>query len=383
MGLIPHYTQKSGTPAVTGAGFGLLGCKCGESLLIAGYEPRNFLGIAIQCAACEHITETPGLAPGAPPPGTVTLLQRGLADPPATIGADTVLISREELDRLAALYMPRRTESDLHRISEALLDDVDFQQRRWTELPLDPDPAGYRTQPLAWAVAHFRERLRDPSWTTFANDTDGVAMTVIAAFRDLFGSWVNHPLFGAMVRGAAADGFSLHAMARFGAAKAMALSGNQISHVLTEGALAHVIGHQVMPPGDSPIALSVKRFDRFEWPDGGAATERAVHAAVLEAMEASRGHINRLHPGILVLSSGASDAAFDTHFTRAAIGAVTTHGKRHRGLAALAIILPKIAVTGQPGEVRFGYTFYPIPNRQDDAGKALAVGNRTDFGGRR
>ena len=55
-------------------------------------------------------------------------------------------------------------------ISDALLDDVEFQQRRWTDEPLDP-PAARATSDhaLAWAVAHFRARLRDPDWTSFAD----------------------------------------------------------------------------------------------------------------------------------------------------------------------------------------------------------------------
>ena len=62
----------------------VFGCRCGQSLLIAGYEPRNFLGIAIQCAACGRISETPGLPQGAAPPAAVTLVERGAENPPAT-----------------------------------------------------------------------------------------------------------------------------------------------------------------------------------------------------------------------------------------------------------------------------------------------------------
>ena len=101
----------------------------------------------------------------------------------------------------------------------ALLDDVEFQQRRWTEEPLDPTAHSHKDHALAWAVAHFRKRLRDPDWTSFIDDVDMVAVTVIAAFRDLFASWVHHPLFGAMVGTVAVQGFSLHALAMFGAGK--------------------------------------------------------------------------------------------------------------------------------------------------------------------
>src|ERR1051326_6440545 len=175
----------------------MLSCDCGQSLLIAGYEARNFLGIAIKCAACGRVTETPLLPEATMPPPHVTVVERGTENPPSRIAADTVLISREEAGRLAALFQPRSTDKDSYEISDTLLDDVDNQQWRFTGTFLNPTPDGYKSQPLAWAVAHFRQRSRDPDWTTFVDANDMAAITVIAAFRDLFGSWAHHPLFTA------------------------------------------------------------------------------------------------------------------------------------------------------------------------------------------
>ena len=104
MALPPHYVQTGNTPAIAGPGFGVFGCECGQSLLISGYEPRHFLGIAIRCASCGRVSETPGLAEGTPPPPSVTLVERGAENPPSAISLGTVLIGREEMDRLAALY---------------------------------------------------------------------------------------------------------------------------------------------------------------------------------------------------------------------------------------------------------------------------------------
>jgi hypothetical protein len=379
--LIPHYTQAGGAPAVTGGGFGVLACDCGQSLLIAGYEPRNFLGIAIKCAACGRITETPGLPAGAPPPTAVTLIERGAESPPAAITRDTVLIAREEMERLATLYQPRSTEADPHVISDALLDDVEFQQRRWTEEPLNPSPAGYKQDPFAWAVAHFRARLRDPEWHSFIDNTDMAAVTVIAAFRDLFASWVHHPLFGAMVGTAAVQGFSLHAMAMFGAAKSLASAGNRVGFVPTEGPRPRIVSFQLVMGGQDQMPVSVNRFDKFEWPDGADVTQPAVRAAVTEAVASVQGRINRLRPGILVLSPGASEGTFDQLLVDSITAVIGTHGKRHRGIAAVAAIFPKVRITGTPREVRFGYTFYPVANRNHVTGEQVRIGTRADHVG--
>jgi hypothetical protein len=379
--LPPHYTQRGRAPAIAGAGFGLFSCACGDSLLIAGYEPRNFLGIAIQCAACGRIAETPGLPPGAAPPTAVTVVERGAENPPPTVAGDTVLISREEIERLAVLYQPRSTDTDSHVISDALLDDVEFQQRRWTEQPLDPSADNYQDQALAWAVAHFRRRLRDPDWTGFADEHDIVAVTIIAAFRDLFASWVHHPLFGAMVNTAAVQGFSLHAMALFGAAKSLASAGNRVGFVPTIGPRPRIVSFQLVLGTQEQMSVAVNRFDRFAWPDGPQGTPPTVRAAVIEAMASVQGSINRLRPGILVLSGGVSHAGVEQLLLDGIAGAIGSHGKRNRGLAAMAAIFPKVGRTGRPREVRFGHAFYPVSNRNHSVGQSVRIGSRADHSG--
>jgi len=381
VGLLPHYTQVGTSPAVSGDGFGVFGCDCGKSVLIAGYEPRNFLGIAVQCAACGRIAQTPGLPIGAPPPPNVTVVERGAGHPPAIVGRETVLIGRDEVERLAALYQPRSTGSDPHVISDSLLDDVDFQQRRWTGEPLDLNSPTYRDRALAWAVAHFRARLRDPDWVSFADNTDLVAVTVIAAFRDLFASWVHHPLFGAMIGTAAAQGFSMHAMAMFGAAKSLASAGNRVTFVPAAEARPRILAFQLVLGSQEEMTVVVNRFDRFEWPNGGRATPPGLRAAVTDAMAASQGSINRRHPGMLILSGGASEGMFDQLLIDAIGAALDSHGKRHRGLAAVAAIFPKVGITGKQREARFGYVFYPVPNRHNAMGTTIRIGARADYAG--
>ena len=37
-------------------------------------------------------------------------------------------------------------------------------------------------------------------------------------------------------------------------------------------------------------------------------------------------------------------------------------GRRHRGVAAVAVVMPKVLPVGQPDQIGFGYAFYPIRN---------------------
>jgi hypothetical protein len=298
------------------------------------------------------------------------LIERGAENPPAIVTAGTVLISREEIERLAALYQPRRTEDDLHDICDALLDDVDATQRRWTEAALDPSSTDHKNDALAWAVAHFRMRLRQPGWTNFVDPNDMAAVTVIAAFRDLFASWVHHPLFGAMIGTAASQGFSLHAMGMFGAAKALALSGNRVAFGATEGPRPKIISLHIVTGEQDQMQIAMTRL---EWADGTLVTSQVVRGAVIEAMASVQGRLNRLRPGMLILSGGAAAAAYDRLVMDGMAAAVDSHGKRHRGLSAVAAILPKVVPTRKLAEVRFGYAFYPVANRHHSTGQPVQI----------
>ena len=377
--MIPHYVQTGAAPAVTGEGSGMFDCVCGHSTLIAGYDPLHFLCIALRCAACGTVNETPGVPPGVLPPSPVMLIERGAEQPPAFVPTGTILASREEIERITALCLPHDTAHDSHVMSAALLDELIATHDLWTGAPLDPAPRSYKDAPLAWAVAHYRARLREPEWTVFATNTDLVAMTVIAAFRDLFASWGHHPLFPAMMGTAITQDFSLHAMAIFGVAKIMTRAGNPVGFTVSTGARPRIFSLYSGLPGPEQMTIAVNRFARFEWPDGAPMTPRAVLAAVIEAMASVQGSINRLRPGLLVLSGGAAEGPFDQMLVDGIIGAIGSHGKRHRGLAAVAGVLPKIWIGG-PGTVRFGYSFYPTANRHHSVGERVRAGGETGPG---
>ena len=379
-----RITRRSGDPRPSPArASGMFSCACGQSLLIAGYEPRNFLGIAIQCAACGRISETPGLPHGAPPPPAVTLVERGAENPPSAID------QRHRPDQPRGNRTPRGAVSaaiDRHRSAR--------DQRRAARrcgvpaAPLDrasrsiPRRATTSDHALAWAVAHFRGRLRDPEWTSFADDADIVAVTIIAAFRDLFASWVHHPLFGAMVNTAAAQGFSLHAMAMFGAAKSLASAGNRVGFVPTAGAQAADCfvsvgagraGSDVGRGATGSIGSS-GRTARKARPDGARGGDRG-DGRRCKAASIGCGR------GILVLSGGISHGGVDQLLLDSINAALASHGKRHRGLAAVAAIFPKVGPTGQAARGAVRLLVLSDANRNHAVGQSVRIGSRADHTG--
>ncbi len=83
---------------------------------------------------------------------------------------------------------------------------------------------------------------------------------------------------------------------------------------------------------------------------------------VVDALSAAQGRVNRARPGIVVLTASIFQPDFDQMVVDAIHAAFQAVGRRHRGVAAVAIVMPKVLPIGTPDQVGFGYAFYPIRN---------------------
>ena len=140
-----------------------------------------------------------------------------------------------------------------------------------------------------------------------------------------------------MAAGAAAAGFSTHALAVFAAARCMAADGNRIGLVPPDRGERidgfHITTGSTETGSPERVAVLVHRFDRFDWPRGRGVEVAATRAATIDALIASQGRINVRRPGMVVLSVGlgaprARSAARRGH----RLGPCTTVGAEHRGL---------------------------------------------------
>jgi hypothetical protein len=386
--LDPHFIQVGDEPAIIGEGSDDLPCPSCGSVLVKGYLPLNLLGIDIRCARCGTITTTPGLPAGSNVPPRVMPVERRLEPLPrsATVGRLAALASREEIERLARLYAPRTPSSDRFVVDQAFLDQAALDYDRLTDGKLDHDlavaaaagtqpAAGIRANALAWALEHLRAASRAEGWSWYGTDAGSVATTVVAAFQHFVACWSHHPLFGAMVATVADLGFSLHAFARFGAAKCLADSGNRIGFPPPEESDGRIADFFIPVSPTERWDVIVKVFDQFEWPEGRSWDQGSLRAAVLDAMETSQGRINRRHFGLLVLSAGAVRSAFDQPIVDAINDAMQAHGRRNRGLGGVSVIMPKLLATDLPNAARFGFAFYPVGN-QHFAGQISPLGGQ-------
>ena len=354
-----------------GTGDGILECRCGNRL-IEQYDPARFLAVGLQCGRCGQVTTTPGLTDGARPPFAV-IIAEPVAQPrtsTTTLTPSAYIIGRAEMDRITALYTPVTPPDFTYTISDALLEEAIAAYSRVTgeRLPSwDADLAapyrGLREHALAWAVQHLRARMRQGSWACMDDIPTPIAVVTIAGFLHFVATWSHHPLFGSMVAGASAHGFSVHDLAPFAAAHCATMMGNRISYPPAVGEPPRITGFNLATGPTDLTQVHIDVFDRFEVPFGKAWDPASLRSAVGDHIAASQGRINPRNHGLLILSPGIALLGFDEALIRAVQETLQAHGRRHRGLMAVAPMVLRLQPLADRHMVRLCYGFFPIPNR--------------------
>lgn len=387
----PHFVQAAGRPIFIGHGTGVLNCRCGQSELVRGYDPKNFLAVDLQCATCGAVTTTPGLLALNNPPASVVPLERTAETPPegATLLAGHVLAGREELDRLMHIYQPGGPASDFVSITGEWLDSVAADYDRLTngllETHLSEVAAAEATKPLsglakyklAWALHTLRAGIADPDWACWSSSEASVATTLAAAFRYFTACWSHHPLFPEMAAAAADTGYSLHGLALFATAKVLSDSGNRIAFLPARDGSGRVKDFAIAMGPTDRLTCIVDVFDRYEWPVQRGWTFPELCSAVQERLLASKARINPRHPGMIVLSPGPVQETIEQPLVDAIAATLHTQGRRYRHVSAMSVILAKVAPTQERNTVRFGYSFLPIANPRH-AAVTVQIGGKAE-----
>jgi hypothetical protein len=384
----PHFAQAPGRPIFLGQGTGVLNCRCGQSELVRGYDPRNFLAVDFQCANCGAITTTPGLSALSSPPAAVIPLERSAEIPPegASIPPGQVLAGREELDRLMRIYQPGGPASDVVAVTPDWLDALEADYDRLTNGLLathlsEVEAAesaktlsSFARYPLAWAIHTLRAGIADPNWSCAATDEASVASTVAAAFRYFIECWSHHPLFPDMAATAADTGFSLHGLDLFATAKLLSDSSNRIAFMPAHDGSGRVKDFAIAMGPEDRLTCIVDPFNHYEWQPNPRLDSDRLRAEVQERLLAAKYRINPKRPGMIVLSPGATSGALEQPLVDAIHATFQAQGRRHRHVSAMSVIMGKIAATPEPHVVRFGYSFLPIPNPRHAAVKVQIGG---------
>lgn len=358
-------------------------CSCGQSVLIRGYLPANFLAIAIKCFRCGAVSVTPGLPDDTVlPRDAVAVARRG--EPmvaSATIPRGAVFASQEAIDRDYTLSRPHSppvapmpltsavldtTATAYDRlIGGALADHVTVAQRALT---LDAAEDAF-----AWSLARLRGLVDKPGWSWIFHNDDAMAAMHIAAFQHFLHCWGHHPRLQRLAASLAEPGRFLRIMSNFALAKLLYDAGNRVGFSLpdAEPHFSTAAGEALSLAMLAPDSLQWRRRDRWSGP--------VVRAAVADALASVQGQVNTRRPGILVLVTSILLPNFDQAVVDG-IGSVLRHaGRKHRGVAAVAAITPKVVQVKRLDEVGFGYGFYPIINPHFDGENPIRLGSEQDF----
>ena len=385
----PHFVQAGDAPVFAGEGADDLGCHCGGSTLVRGFQPQTLLGIAIACARCGEVTTTAWLPDGEMPPQGIRVVERNRTPMPSTFALPqgVVLADREAFLRLDALCRPNPVPPAPFELTAATIAEFaaiydrlsggdqlgggQFAAHRDAARPSATDvPPDLSRYPLAWALDRLAAGAGQSDWSCMRDDQDVVATAHLGAFRDFVLAWSRHPLFPAMAAGVAATGFAMHALAVFAAARSLTTSGNRVVLTRPSTAGAPFDGCHIETSPTERMKVAVRRFDGFDWPVGKVVNLAAVRMAATAALTALEGQLTVSQPGFMVLSVGAVRAQDDIVIIEGVAAALRARGRRLPGLAGVAMVLPKLQRAARSDHVGFGWTFLPLANPR---GKGIGV----------
>lgn len=201
-----------------------------------------------------------------------------------------------------------------------------------------------------------------------------MAAMYVTAMNHLVQCWGRHPLLERLAAPLAARDRFLQTLCSVAMAKLLYDAGNRVGFSLTAGD----IGLHFTTPDDEPLAFALLAPEPLQWRQKDRRSPEALRSALIDAMAAAQGRVNRSKPGIVVLASSILQPDFDQMVVDAIHAAFQAAGRRHRGVAALAIVMPKVLPVGQPDRIGFGYAFYPIVNPRFAGDNPIRLGARGD-----
>jgi hypothetical protein len=236
------------------------------------------------------------------------------------------------------------------------------------------DGSEHGPYPFAWSVLRLRERIDRPGWTWFQQDDDTMATMYVSAMHHLMLCWGRHPLLARLGAPLAGRDRYIRTMAGPAMAKLLFDGGNRVGFALSGGD----VDLHFTTPIDEPLSLALVAPDALQWRQKDRRSPDVLRGAVIDAVVSAQGRVNRSKPGIVVLAVSILQPDFDQMVVDAIHAAFQTVGRRHRGVAAVAVLMPKVLPVGQPDRLGFGYAFYPIRNPRFAGENPIRLGPRED-----
>ena len=353
-------------------------------MLIQGYLPGNFLAIRIRCFRCGAVSTTPGLPEGEILPRSAIAIAPTQTPMVTTsdIAPGHVLACRDAIARDYALTRPRHLPDEPLLLSRAMLETAAADYDRLTGGRLAEHSAGsppaegpdHGAYPFAWSVLRLRERIDRPGWCWFHHDDDAMAAMYVTALHHLMQCWGQHPLLARLAAPLAERDRFIRTVAGLAMAKLLFDGGNRVGFSFS----GNDVDLHFTTPVDEPLSLALLAPDALQWRQKDRRSPDVLRGAVIDAVASAQGRVNRSKPGIVVLAVSILQPDFDQMVVDAIHAAFQTVGRRHRGVAAVAVVMPKVLPVGQTDRVGFGYALYPIRNPRFAGENPIRLGPRED-----
>jgi hypothetical protein len=337
-------------------------------VLIRGYLPGNFLAIRIQCFRCGAVTATPGLPDGdiLPRSTAAVVATETPVVTPSVVGPGDVLACRDAMAHAYALTRPHNPPDEPLLLSRAMLEAAAADYDRLTggrlaaHVAASPPAEGTEqgAYAFAWSLLRLRERIDRPVWSWLHQDDDAMAAMYVTALHHLMLCWGQHPLLDRLAAPLARPDRFIHTVAGFATAKLLFDGGNRVGFSLS----GDDVDLHFTTPADEPLSLALLAPDALQWRQRDRRNPVVLRDAVIDALASAQGRVNRSKPGIVVLAVSILQPDFDQMVVDAIHSAFQSVGRRHRGVAAVAVVMPKVLPAGRPDWIGFGYAFYPIRN---------------------
>ncbi len=215
------------------------------------------------------------------------------------------------------------------------------------------DPGAY---PFVWSVQRpAGEPTSRPDWSWLYQNDDALAAIHVVAMHHLVQCWGHHPMFARLAARMGEAGQYLRTLCAFATAKLLHDAGNRVG-------FSDDLGLHFTTAADEPLSLALLEPPLLQWRVRERCNPTAVKDAVIEAVGSVQSRVNRLRPGLVVLAVSVWHPDFDQMLVDAIQAALQAVGRRHRGVAAVAAIMPKGLPAGATDRIAFGYAFYPLLN---------------------
>ena len=356
---------------------------CGH-LLIENYIPEDYVGVGIQCFSCGHLSTTPFDLKGEVfsarvvtlgDVGAYRLESTVTTWPDVTITSDAAYeaalsamrpgnalpfeLSPDGLDAAIALY-------------ESVAPGAFALQDRVLARTKESDPLKF---PFAWAIRYLRR-----CFTIGKLNIDRVesrtAFLWLRLFLDAVGSWQHHPRFTSVAKDLAKPDSFLHTVGQLLIAKFLFEHGNPIGLSLEDkwGQPNPDLYIRAAPVGRT--YLEVKAPRKLQSVDQIPRDLGFAEGAVKQAIDRSKGQINKSRKGALVIVSTLYDDKSPDLLRGITENWLRAHGRNRTSLACVTIaaaVDTAIYRIGDGIDQPIGLSFSPVLNPHFSGENPIAV----------